>query len=115
VKLKDIPEYESFAYAYGTFLDEFRKSADKPDLLSDRPDKGDRLTQAILAATAHKLANDYNLDVPDWVFDGWYYMSEPVFAFSTKNPDYQKLLLEITPIEFASRNIFCGDNVMNRV
>jgi hypothetical protein len=74
-----------------------------------------QLNLCVLAATAHKLANDNDLSVPTWVFEPIYTMPIPVFSHDTKNSEYQEFLKNDAPYEFASRNIFYSSSVLERV
>jgi hypothetical protein len=42
-------------------------------------------------------------------------MPYPAYAFGTTNQEYQDYLINETPYEFASRNIYYGANVIERV
>ena len=59
----------------GNFLDEFYRATrqQKQNMLVDSPllfaEEVNIEFIAYVAATAHKLANDYNLEVPPWVFE----------------------------------------------
>jgi hypothetical protein len=67
------------------------------------------------AATAHKLANDYGLEVPAWVFSKRYYMSDsPYFGCNAKG-DLRMLFMYKSPAEFKHRNLFVDENVLSRV
>jgi len=119
--LTDVINYHNFVLAFGTFLDAFRHSENKsnminaPPLPSSREDENIKLNLCILAASAHKLANDYKIDVPAWVEEPIYKMPYPVYAFDTKNKQYQEYLVENTPYEFEIKNIFYGSSVLERV
>jgi hypothetical protein len=117
LKLADIPNKRDFELALGNFLDNFRLcgNEEKRALICDEPQNGDHRTRCILAATAHKLANDNALEAPKWALDPKYKMRSPNYAFDTKIAAYRKWLRETAPPEFASRNLFCGENVLSRV
>ena len=114
--LTDVMQDENFIYAYNTFLDEFRSCSNKEELI--QPPRTTVLIEkenlCILVAAVHKLANEANITVPDWVFDSKYILEEPIFAFDTEDKDFQDMLVKDTPIEFASRNIFYGPKVTSR-
>jgi len=112
-----ISEHSDFNFALGAFLDEFRRAKNKSVMISTPPPtEGLTMRQrCILAAVAHKLANDNVLEVPTWVHEPDFKMPNPVFAFDTKNKGYQAFLLQDTPYEFASKNIYHGANSINRV
>jgi hypothetical protein len=109
----------NFTLAFGQFLDDFRNSTDeeKQKLIAYEP-KRDGVDLVILchaAAAVHKLANDNDLDVPKWVHDPVYTMPEPFYAHNVRSEEFQRYLFESSPPEYAIRNIFFGDNVLQRV
>jgi hypothetical protein len=109
----------NFTLAFGQFLDDFRHSTDeeKQKLIADEP-KRDDVDLVILchaAAAVHKLANDNDFHVPKWVHDPAYTMPEPLYAHNTQNEEFQRYLFESSPPEYAIRNIYFGDNVLQRV
>jgi hypothetical protein len=69
---------------------------------------------AICAATAHKLANDYDLKVPAWVWKDKYYMKEMFFGNigKTRLRIYNMLY---SPAEFKHRGLFVDENILMRV
>ena len=100
----------------GQFLDDFRRANDKYILIEDEPaGSADIVTLCLLASIAHKLANDNGLNPPEWVYKPKYIFPHPVYTFNTNNEEYQKVLRETTPPEFAQRNIYYGANVISRV
>ena len=106
----------SIKLSIGQFLDDFRHANDKHVLIEDEPAGcSDIATLCLLASIAHKLANDNGLEPPEWVFKPEYTFPQPVYTFNTKNKDYQKVLRETSPPEFAQRNIYYGANVISRV
>ena len=111
----------NFYLLLGDFLDEFYKAADKErqNMISEPPSgigqKCERELLSYAAATAHKLANDYGLDVPSWVFDKNYYMSDrPYFGGNVKG-DLRLLFMYKSPTEFKHRNLFVDEHVLSRV
>jgi len=119
VSISDAVAYHNFTLAFGQFLDDFRFASDeeKYNLIVDEPKREgvDRVILCHAAAAVHKLANDNNLDVPLWVYDHTYIMPEPYYAHNTQSIDFQKYLHETSPPEYATRNVFFGDNVLLRV
>lgn len=116
--LTDVATYKDFHISLGNFLDEFKRNPNRHELITQPPlsdvDNLDKTNLCILAAVSHKLANDYNLPVPNWVFEPQYKMPHPVFAFNTRNKEFQEYLFETTPYEFAVKNIYFGANCINR-
>jgi len=124
MKINEIPEVTAefdndFIFAFCTFLDEFYHADrdEKKLLLADEPEKGvlDQRQYCTLAAAAHKLANDYRLDVPAWAMQSKFKMPYPVYAFNTSKPEHQEFLRNVTPDEYKIRNLFSGNNVLKRV
>jgi hypothetical protein len=101
-------------------LDEFYYSASldvKSKMISDAPEKMDiRHFLPYLAATAHKLANDFILPIPSWVFDAQCYLpdSDPYF-FCEFQGNLSLLFLYKSPAEFKHRNLFLDENILMRV
>jgi hypothetical protein len=106
----------------GNFLDEFYISNDekKQSMIEDSPLdfklKVNPNYLAFIAATAHKLANDYKLTVPDWVFDSACYLSgdSPYFTGEVRGT-LRLFFLFLSPTEFKHRNLFVDENVLQRV
>ena len=120
MKIKEIPflaEKYDFTFAFCTFLDGFIRSDNKSELIAEQPEIGKMNPKeyCMLASAAHKLANDNTIDVPDWVFDEKYILTEPAYALDTKNAEYRTFLEETSPIEYKQRNLFYGENVLMRV
>jgi len=100
----------------GQFLDDFKHTKNKHLLIEDEPvGCSDIATLCLLASIAHKLANDNELEPPEWVFKPEYSFPQPVYTFNTQNKEYQKVLRETSPPEFAQRNMYYGANVISRV
>ncbi|MCL2776121.1 MAG: hypothetical protein FWD71_22685 [Oscillospiraceae bacterium] len=122
MKISEVPciskEFD-YIFAICTFIDEFREAdyEEKNLLLIDEPAGGilDKKQYCTLAAAAHKLANDYNLSVPEWVMKDKYKMPYPVYAFNASDKDDRKLLKITTPNEYKMRNLYLGANVLKRV
>jgi len=120
MQIKDIPaaaERYDFTLAFCTFLDEFKQSMNKMELISEQPDIVSMVPKeyCMLAAATHKLANDNGIKVPEWVYDEIFFLKEPVYALDTKNSEYRTFLEETSPEEYKQRNIFYGENVLMRV
>ena len=112
---------KNFFILLGDFLDEFylASSEAKIKMISELPAgcgmDCKRELKAFAAATAHKLANDYKLDVPQWVFDKQYYLyDEPYFGCGVKG-DMRLWFMYKSPAEFKHRNLFVDENVLSRV
>ena len=116
---KSISKGRDFYICLGDFLDDFYRSSNKGKtlMIANEP-KNYNLPiyqKAFLASVVHKLANDYNLVVPEWVFKKEYYSyDEPYFDCNAKG-NLRKLFLYKAPIEFKHRNIFVDENILKRV
>ena len=109
---------------FGQFLDDFRyEESDMYALIKDEPlnEKESELFSCILAATAHKLANDNDLPVPEWVFKRKYVYVREFYPCIDDDDDgddikdFRQHLKATSPYEFAQRNLFFGNNVLSRV
>jgi len=69
---------------------------------------------AMCAATANKLANDYDLEVPSWVWKDRYYMKEMFFGGIRKGRLRMYNML-YSPAEFKHRGLFVDENILIRV
>jgi len=111
---------ENFYIVLGDFLDEFyrRDSAARRSMIADAPPAGASVSRehaALLAATAHKLANDYGLEVPVWVMDRKFRLTdEPYFDCGAKG-NLRLLFMYKSPAEFKYRNLFVDENFLTRV
>jgi len=119
ITISDAVAYHNFTLAFGQFLDDFRSAPDEQKylLIKDEPkhEGADKVILCHAAAAVHKLANDNGLNVPKWVHSPAYILSEPYYAHNVKNTEFQRYLLETSPPEYASRNVYFGDNVLLRV
>lgn len=117
MKITDTLYEKDFIFSLCAFLDDFKRSHNKIEMIWDEPplEKFDKEKVSVLAAVAHKLANDYKLSPPQWVNKDIYCLPYPIFSFNTTNKEYQEYLRNNTPFEFASRNIFYGNNAIERV
>ena len=120
--MAEIPTFSlscNYTLALGIFLDDFYESdyTDKAMALQDEPAMGilGNVQYCKLAVAAHKLANDYNLPIPDWTLTDKYTMPHPVYAFDSSDADFHELLKDITPNEYKIRNLFLGSGVLKRV
>lgn len=77
-------DIDSFAIHCGNFLDAFyRASNDQRESMVERePEKHPSFPDYLLpflAAMAHKLCNEYDVDCPSWVHKDQYVLKEPHF------------------------------------
>ena len=117
VDLDYVITHDNFTFALCNFLDEFKRNNKKIEMIENPPksDGANRKNLCILAAVAHKLANDYKLNVPEWVHLPLYRMPYPVFSYDTTNEEFRKFLIDVSPPEFAEKNIYYGPNAIDRV
>lgn len=114
-----IKKEEDFYNIIGNFLDDFYRASesDKKAMIDIEPIACQLADyqNAFVAAMVHKLANDYKLKVPSWVFKNKYYLKgNPWFDCNAKG-NLRKLFMYKSPIEFKHRNIFVDENVLMRV
>lgn len=107
-----------FYLCLGDFLDEFYHVDDAARILMLHaiPDfnlSGEHL--AFLASTVHKLANDYGMRPPKWVFDKRCYLRDTPFFGCHAKGNLRLLFMYKSPAEFKHRNLFVDENVLKRV
>ena len=94
------------------FVDDFRRNPSH-DKLKERNDAMNDIANAFYAGVVEELAREQNMCAPQWVFQKKYYLPEPVFLGGLKG-EYRIFVLLETPLAFKVRNIFVGDNVLDR-
>ncbi|MCL2107236.1 MAG: hypothetical protein FWH26_09325 [Oscillospiraceae bacterium] len=107
---------QDFYLLLGDFLDEFYR-ADEPiqrAMISAKPAVSLPGMLPYAAAAVHKLANDFNLAVPSWVFEKHCYSEKPFFGCNAKG-NLRLLFMYQSPTEFKHRNLFVDANVLTRV
>ena len=117
---EEISHGVDFYIALGDFLDDFyRQSGEaRQAMLADAPDERLPIRKehaALLAATAHKLANDYKLSVPAWAMDKKYKMTEQPYFDCNAKGNLRLLFMYKSPTEFKYRNLFVDENFLMRV
>jgi hypothetical protein len=110
---------EDFYLLLGDFLDEFYRAAPETrmEMLREKPEEmSSPELVPFLAATAHKLAGDYGLAPPCWVFERRCYLpgAYPHFGCGAKG-NLRLLFMYKSPAEFKHRNLFVDENVLARV
>lgn len=69
------------------------------------------IKKAFIAASVQKLSKDYGLVTPEWVFKKAYFnLEHPWFAMNAQG-DLRIILLQESPNEFRSRNLFVDAQV----
>jgi len=111
---------ENFYIVLGDFLDEFYGSdaAKRIAMIAEAPETHPNVSRehaALLAATAHKLANDYDLDVPTWVMDKKFILADKPYFDCNAKGNLRLLFMYISPTEFKHRNLFVDENFLMRV
>ena len=110
---------KDFYLLLGNFLDAFYRadSSTQAAMLDASPvNMAKPEFVPFLAASSHKLAIDYNLGTPSWVFEPRCYLAgtKPHFAFNAKGR-VRLLFMYKSPSEFKHRNLFVDENVLARV
>ena len=118
--LKKTSTGDDFYLLLGDFLDEFYRSEQtvRHQMITGRPDDVIGVKRECLgfaAATAHKLANDYRLEVPGWVFEKRCYLRDVPFFGCKASGNLRLLFMYKSPAEFKHRNLFVDENVLARV
>jgi len=122
---KIIVSKEDFGFYLGNFLDDFyaMDQKDRQKALTSPVcyDRNCRRELSLVAAVVEKLADDYGLMCPDWIFDRRYYSVDPVFPAFLERTDPEKksklriVLMVESPPQFKVRNIFVSRNCLRRV
>jgi hypothetical protein len=68
----------------------------------------------VLASSVHKLANDYSLIIPPWVFEDRCYLTKSPYFMLNATGDAQIIFMFSSPTEFKHRNIFVPRNFLSR-
>ena len=116
--IENMAQGRDFYLCLGDFLDAFYSAdqSERPTMLEAPPDFSVHPEQlAYLASAVHKLANDYGIAAPPWVFDGRCYLRDkPFFACDAKG-NLRLLFMYKSPPEFKHRNLFVDENVLGRI
>lgn len=119
--IEDTSSGANFGLSLRGFLDAFY--ADKTDEkklsehIAEEPALCARVADfqySICAATAHKLANDFKLEVPPWVWKARYYLKDMYFGGVGKS-NLRIYNMLYSPPEFKHRNLFVDENILKRV
>lgn len=111
---------KDFYFYCPVFLDSFYSSTkeNQYELIRSEPkqyDNVDHFYYCDVAGIVHKLANDYNLSVPDLVHNDKYILDKPYYQRVTENRILQQHYEKVSPYEFKMRNIFIDENSLDRV
>jgi hypothetical protein len=110
----------NFHISLGDFLDEFYVSNNKirQTMIAQEPKAYPNVKKeylCLLAATAHKLANDYGMPVPYWTMGKKYKMIDRPYFDCNARGNLRLLFMYKSPIEFKHRNLFVDENFLMRV
>jgi len=106
--------------SHGDFIDDWRRSAleDRIELaatpLQEATTPEEKRWSALFAATIELLYAQDNIAPPSWVKEAKYSLSEPWYP-EAKSENMCRYLRETTPAVFAQRNVFAGDDILDRV
>jgi len=110
-----------FSLSLRGFLDVFyacQNDKDKMYALIKREPKNSKSVPdyqyAMCAASANKLANDFGIKVPAWVWKNRYYMKEMYFG-SIRKGRLRMYNMLYSPAEFKHRGLFVDENILKRV
>lgn len=110
-----------FSLSLRGFLDVFYSCKDDKDKMFDLIKREPKYYKnvrdyqyAMCAATANKLANDYDLEVPDWVWKDRYYMKKMYFG-NVRKGRLRMYNMLYSPAEFKHRGLFVDENILMRV
>lgn len=110
-----------FSLSFRGFLDVFYSFQDSKEkmyaLIQNEPEQFGNVPNyqyAMCAAAANKLANDYDLEVPDWVWKDRYYMKEMYFG-NVRKSRLRMYNMLYSPAEFKHRGLFVDENILKRV
>jgi len=111
---------EDFYIVLGDFLDEFYRSdaAARLSMIAETPKTRANVLRehaALFAAAAHKLANDYGLEVPVWVMDQKFRLTDEPYFDCNATGNLRLLFMYKSPTEFKYRNLFVDENFLMRV
>jgi len=103
-------EFLGFFYSVKNKTELFELIKGEPKYYTCVPD----YQYAMCAATANKLANDYDIEVPDWVWNDRYYLKQPFFGGIRKGRLRMYNML-YSPPEFKNRGLFLDENILLRI
>lgn len=125
MKISEVPTFSKkhgFEFALSLFLESFYRHPNQQKYFLIQEEPSDETAGSenlcVLAASAHKLANDFHLKIPPWVFNSKYVMRFPVYPFGMTEENTEQTILEMyaedTPDEFKIRNLYCGARVLRK-
>lgn len=108
------------ALILGDFLDDIRHCHNLNQLNKKYFDKRpifpniDKKHISYFVSVLHSLCNEFNMKVPEWIYDKKYILKDPYFAANAKG-NLRIILIAESPSEFRCRNIFVSNNATRRV
>lgn len=102
------------------FLDDFRYEPESScrRLISEEPKlTGNDFYDVRIAATVEALSHERGIEPPQWVYAPSRYLKKKTYTLRrvcAKSQEARDWFEATTPPEFASRNLFCGDNPLSR-
>ena len=101
------------------FLEEFYRvdKLTREEMLAERPlNVEPKHEMVFLGAMAHKLAVDYDIKPPAWVFESVFYLSDDESYYEMDyDEEFKTYFRENAPYEFKIRNFFCTSDCLIRV
>ena len=111
---------DDFRYSKGNFLDDFRSAdnAERRRMVEDaiRPamvNDDNRRYAAFFASMVEHLCYHNGIGIPRWTQSNIFFLGDPWFTRDTWRLRAWQLVA--TPPAFKRRNVFCGDNALERV
>ena len=111
-KIMNREEYRILWNDIVRFVDDFHRNPSFDKLRKERS-YNNIIANAFYAGVVEELAKKHNISIPQWVYKKKYFLPEPVFLGEFKG-EYRILILLETPLAFKMRNIFAGDNILDR-
>ncbi len=111
---------EDFRYSKGNFLDDFRYANDterirmvRETIPPEQMNEDQQKYAAFFAAMVEHVCYHTGIEIPSWTHHEIFFLSEPWFTRNSWRLRAWQLVT--TPPAFKRRNIFCGDNALERV
>lgn len=104
-----------FEFAMSVFLEDFKHNKDYKAFEEEPVGNVFSKEQYVLiAAMVEKLSNDNNLEKPKWISNSKYYLSKPFYELDINDDEYKKWIVNESPAEYRSRNVFVSNNSLDR-
>lgn len=99
---------------FGSYAHRRAKLIHEPITLPESLTPQQRQWAAFCSGAVEYLCQKYGLVCPDWAYDPMYTLEEPWFDFDSPwsaKEHVRNMLREDTPVQFARRNVYCGNRV----